>query len=215
MRDLEERLRRLDVDRDHSVHHLVGFHRELVVADVLRVAISECTVVAFTPAQHGPVGPVRARRLRAGVEPSHGAAEPRGADGARQFVVADRGAVAIPELAMRAPTPALDAAVVENRAGVISAARQRDHGTAHVDIAGQGFQDSDHYDNPDPPDVRPNWPFTRTVDSDLGTVPITIQIKDGDLWVWDAKGNGAKITIKNVMQSNGVIHVIDTVLLPS
>jgi len=44
---------------------------------------------------------------------------------------------------------------------------------------------------------------------------LTIQIKDGDLWVWDAKGNAAKITIKNVMQSNGVIHVIDTVLLPS
>jgi uncharacterized surface protein with fasciclin (FAS1) repeats len=33
--------------------------------------------------------------------------------------------------------------------------------------------------------------------------------------VWDAKGDSAKITIKNVMQSNGVIHVIDTVLLPS
>ena len=37
--------------------------------------------------------------------------------------------------------------------------------------------------------------------------------KDGALWVWDAKGNAAKITIKNVMQSNGVIHVIDTVLM--
>jgi uncharacterized surface protein with fasciclin (FAS1) repeats len=44
---------------------------------------------------------------------------------------------------------------------------------------------------------------------------LTIQLKDGKLWVWDAKGNGAQITIKNVMQSNGVIHVIDTVLLPS
>ena len=30
----------------------------------------------------------------------------------------------------------------------------------------------------------------------------------------DAKGDRAKITIANVMQSNGVIHVIDTVLLP-
>ncbi|HCL60867.1 MAG TPA: fasciclin, partial [Rhizobiales bacterium] len=28
-------------------------------------------------------------------------------------------------------------------------------------------------------------------------------------------GDAAKITIKNVMQSNGVIHVIDAVLLPS
>jgi len=44
---------------------------------------------------------------------------------------------------------------------------------------------------------------------------LTVQVKDGDIWVWDAKGNAAKITIKNVMQSNGVIHVIDTVLLPS
>jgi uncharacterized surface protein with fasciclin (FAS1) repeats len=42
---------------------------------------------------------------------------------------------------------------------------------------------------------------------------LTIQVKDGAIWVWDAKGNSAKITIKNVMQSNGVIHVIDTVLM--
>jgi uncharacterized surface protein with fasciclin (FAS1) repeats len=42
---------------------------------------------------------------------------------------------------------------------------------------------------------------------------LTVQIKDGDLWVWDANGAAAKITIKNVMQSNGVIHVIDTVLM--
>lgn len=35
-----------------------------------------------------------------------------------------------------------------------------------------------------------------------------------DWWVSDAKGNKAKITIANVMQSNGVIHVIDTVLMP-
>jgi uncharacterized surface protein with fasciclin (FAS1) repeats len=44
---------------------------------------------------------------------------------------------------------------------------------------------------------------------------LTFQMKDGAIWVWDAKGDAAKITIKNVMQSNGVIHVIDTVLLPS
>ncbi|MGB3021442.1 MAG: fasciclin domain-containing protein [Methyloceanibacter sp.] len=42
---------------------------------------------------------------------------------------------------------------------------------------------------------------------------LTVQIKDGELWIWDAKGDAAKITIKNVMQSNGVIHVIDTVLM--
>ena len=39
--------------------------------------------------------------------------------------------------------------------------------------------------------------------------------KAGMGWVViDAKGDRAKITIANVMQSNGVIHVIDTVLLP-
>ena len=33
-------------------------------------------------------------------------------------------------------------------------------------------------------------------------------------WVIDAKGDKARITIANVMQSNGVIHVVDTVLMP-
>ena len=33
-------------------------------------------------------------------------------------------------------------------------------------------------------------------------------------WVIDAKGDKARITIPNVMQSNGVIHVVDTVLMP-
>lgn len=33
-------------------------------------------------------------------------------------------------------------------------------------------------------------------------------------WVIDAKGGKARITIANVMQSNGVIHVVDTVLMP-
>jgi uncharacterized surface protein with fasciclin (FAS1) repeats len=44
---------------------------------------------------------------------------------------------------------------------------------------------------------------------------LSFGMKDGAIWVWDAKGDSAKITIKNVLQSNGVIHVIDTVLLPS
>jgi uncharacterized surface protein with fasciclin (FAS1) repeats len=39
--------------------------------------------------------------------------------------------------------------------------------------------------------------------------------KSGAGWVViDAKGDKARITIPNVMQSNGVIHVIDTVLMP-
>jgi uncharacterized surface protein with fasciclin (FAS1) repeats len=36
----------------------------------------------------------------------------------------------------------------------------------------------------------------------------------GHWWVWDAKGGKAMITIADVGQSNGVIHVIDTVLMP-
>ena len=43
---------------------------------------------------------------------------------------------------------------------------------------------------------------------------LTFKMKDGKLWVIDAKGDKAQVTIANVMQSNGVIHVIDTVLLP-
>ena len=44
--------------------------------------------------------------------------------------------------------------------------------------------------------------------------PLTVEWKDGKLWIVDAKGDTATVTISNVMQSNGVIHVIDTVLLP-
>jgi uncharacterized surface protein with fasciclin (FAS1) repeats len=35
-----------------------------------------------------------------------------------------------------------------------------------------------------------------------------------DLWVIDEKGGKARVTIADVDQSNGVIHVIDTVLMP-
>jgi uncharacterized surface protein with fasciclin (FAS1) repeats len=37
---------------------------------------------------------------------------------------------------------------------------------------------------------------------------------DGGWWVADAKGGKAKITMADVNQSNGVIHVIDKVLMP-
>lgn len=43
---------------------------------------------------------------------------------------------------------------------------------------------------------------------------LMIRKGDGAWWVVDAKGDKARITIPNVMQSNGVIHVIDTVLMP-
>jgi uncharacterized surface protein with fasciclin (FAS1) repeats len=43
---------------------------------------------------------------------------------------------------------------------------------------------------------------------------LTVATKDGALWVWDAKGSAARVSIADVGQSNGVIHVIDTVLMP-
>jgi uncharacterized surface protein with fasciclin (FAS1) repeats len=43
---------------------------------------------------------------------------------------------------------------------------------------------------------------------------LTIESKGNVLMIRDAKDGEAKVTIQNVFQSNGVIHVIDTVLLP-
>lgn len=43
---------------------------------------------------------------------------------------------------------------------------------------------------------------------------LTAWQKGKDWYLTDAKGGSAKITIANVMQSNGVIHVVDTVLMP-
>jgi uncharacterized surface protein with fasciclin (FAS1) repeats len=43
---------------------------------------------------------------------------------------------------------------------------------------------------------------------------LTVAEKNGRLWLWDAKGGSSKITIADVNQSNGVIHVVDTVLMP-
>jgi uncharacterized surface protein with fasciclin (FAS1) repeats len=44
---------------------------------------------------------------------------------------------------------------------------------------------------------------------------LTVMLHDGKLGLVDAKGGKAAITVANVMQSNGVIHVIDTVLMPN
>jgi uncharacterized surface protein with fasciclin (FAS1) repeats len=44
---------------------------------------------------------------------------------------------------------------------------------------------------------------------------LTVEFKGQVLTIRDSKGNASKVTIQNVFQSNGVIHVIDTVLLPS
>jgi uncharacterized surface protein with fasciclin (FAS1) repeats len=43
---------------------------------------------------------------------------------------------------------------------------------------------------------------------------LTVMQKGKKLWVVDTKGNKAQVTIADVNQSNGVIHVIDKVLMP-
>ena len=39
-------------------------------------------------------------------------------------------------------------------------------------------------------------------------------MKDKDIYITDENGNTSKVTIADVNQKNGVIHVVDTVLLP-
>src|SRR6202023_3854038 len=51
----------------------------------------------------------------------------------------------------------------------------------------------------------------KTVEGDW----LTVEAKGSTLNIWDSKGNVSKVTIQNVFQSNGVIQVIDTGLLPS
>jgi uncharacterized surface protein with fasciclin (FAS1) repeats len=51
----------------------------------------------------------------------------------------------------------------------------------------------------------------KTVEGDW----LTVEAKGSTLSIWDSKGNVSKVTVQNVFQSNGVIQVIDTVLLPS
>ena len=43
---------------------------------------------------------------------------------------------------------------------------------------------------------------------------LTVTQNGSGLWVADAKGDRAMVTIADVNQSNGVIHVVDTVLMP-
>ena len=44
---------------------------------------------------------------------------------------------------------------------------------------------------------------------------LTVVQKDEKIWLMDAKGNYGEITATDVMGSNGVIHVIDTVVMPN
>ena len=63
----------------------------------------------------------------------------------------------------------------------------------------------------------------KMVDDDKGAHPVktvggcefTAMSKDGKVMIEDGQGNVSTVTIADVMQSNGVIHVIDTVLLPA
>ena len=43
---------------------------------------------------------------------------------------------------------------------------------------------------------------------------LTVEESGKNIEIVDSKGDKARVTIPNVQQSNGVIHVINTVLLP-
>ncbi|MBB4303832.1 putative surface protein with fasciclin (FAS1) repeats [Rhodobium orientis] len=49
----------------------------------------------------------------------------------------------------------------------------------------------------------------------VGGCEFTAMTKDGKIMIKDGQGNVATVTIADVEQSNGVIHVIDHVLLPA
>ena len=62
----------------------------------------------------------------------------------------------------------------------------------------------------------------KMVDDDKGAHPVktvggcefTAMYKDGVVMIQDGQGNVANVTIADVKQSNGVIHVVDAVILP-
>ena len=54
---------------------------------------------------------------------------------------------------------------------------------------------------------------THVVDT-VGGCKLTLKVTDGKITVTDESGGVANVTIADVIQSNGVIHVIDKVLLP-
>ncbi len=48
----------------------------------------------------------------------------------------------------------------------------------------------------------------------LSGAPLSAQVRGRSLWIHDQSGNAARVTISDVNQSNGVIHVVNRVLLP-
>ncbi|RRH73023.1 fasciclin domain-containing protein [Falsigemmobacter faecalis] len=49
----------------------------------------------------------------------------------------------------------------------------------------------------------------------LGGCKLTAELKDGMVTLTDETGGAARVSIADVVQSNGVIHVIDKVLMPA
>lgn len=48
----------------------------------------------------------------------------------------------------------------------------------------------------------------------LSGAPLSAQVRGSTLWIYDQSGNAGRVTISDVNQANGVIHVVDKVLLP-
>jgi uncharacterized surface protein with fasciclin (FAS1) repeats len=48
----------------------------------------------------------------------------------------------------------------------------------------------------------------------VGGVTLTAKVVDGGVVLTDVAGNTSKVTSTDVAASNGLIHVIDTVLMP-
>ena len=49
----------------------------------------------------------------------------------------------------------------------------------------------------------------------LNNQSLTVIQKDGKIWLMDSNGNYSEIVATDVMGSNGVIHVIDSVIMPN
>ncbi|WP_202814186.1 fasciclin domain-containing protein [Fulvimarina pelagi] len=73
------------------------------------------------------------------------------------------------------------------------------------------------------PEEATSEALTKLIEEDGGEHPVTtlegselILSMDGDTIVaTDPQGNAARVTQADVMQSNGVVHVVDTVVMPS
>lgn len=48
----------------------------------------------------------------------------------------------------------------------------------------------------------------------LSGAPLTFELRKSGVWIYDQSGGAANVTVADVMQSNGVIHVTSAVSLP-